>query len=136
MASATAAKEPTIPIFPVNGKYMFKHYFEERDLYNRLSQYYNSDKYRFEIPEAELEAVTSFLRENGKSIDVVEDFEEYVVVKKKYTKHPDLLFKGSVLQRSHSGHNLFLMKNHSAVNAAITNGAVPITRKGFSFKPE
>jgi hypothetical protein len=136
MPNATAAKEPAIPVFPVDGKYLFKHYFEERDLYSRLSQFYNGEKYRFEIPESELEAVISFLRDSGKSIDVVEDVDEYVVVKKKYTHHPDLLFKESVTQRSQSGHNLFLMKNHSAVTAAITNGAAPITRKEFTFKKE
>jgi hypothetical protein len=133
MANVSAAKEPTIPIFPIGEKYLFKHYFEERNLYSRLSQFYNGEKYRFEIPGSELEDVMSFLRENGKSIAVVEDVEDFVVVKKKYTKHPDILFKESVLQRSHSGHNLFLMKNHSSVNAAITNGAAPIARKEFAF---
>lgn len=136
MPNATAGKEPAIPIFPVNGKYMFKYYFEERDLYSRLSQFYNGEKYRFEIPESELEPITLFLRENGISIAVVDDVEEYVVVKKKYTKHPKMLFKQSLLERSKSGHNLFLMKNHSAVTAAITNGAAPIARKNFSFNTE
>jgi hypothetical protein len=134
MPNASAAKEPSIPVFPVDGKYLFKHYFEERDLYSRLSQFYNGEKYRFEIPESEIEAVITYLRDNGKSIDIVEDVDEYVVVKKKYTRHPDLLFKESVTQRSQSGHNLFLMKNHSSVTAAITNGAAPITRKEFTFK--
>jgi hypothetical protein len=134
MPNRTAVKEPTIPVFAINGKYLFKHYFEDKDLFSRLSQFYNSEKYRFEVPEDEVDAVISFLQDNGKSIEVVEDLDEYVVAKKKYTNHPDLLFKESVYQKSHSGHNLFLMKNHSAVTAAITNGAAPIARKEFSFE--
>lgn len=125
----------TIPLFLVDSTFYFKHYFEDRDVFTELSQYYNEEEYRFEVPEDALGAVTDFLESAGKTPEPLEEYEDYIVVKKKYTNHPDVLFKKSVLKADESGYNLFLMQDMAAVNAAITNGGVPYTETDLSFNP-
>lgn len=44
-------------------------------------------------------------------------------VKRKYTDHPDVLFKASVLQRERADYNVFLMKDEISVEQAVNNGA-------------
>lgn len=134
MADEPPGGDDTIPVFDIDGRYYFKHYFEDTDLYSKLSQFYNSEAYRFEVPEDEFPAIRSFLTSNGKDVETVEEIDDYVVVKEKYTGHPDVLFTESVLKRSHSGYNLFLMKDRTAVRSAITSGAEPVSAKDFSFE--
>lgn len=126
----------TIPVFNTGEKYVFKYYFEDKDLYSRLSQYYNSDKYRFEIPEDEFPSVESTLTDNGKAVQEIDAIDDYVVVKEKYTAHPDILFKESILKQSRSGYNLFLMKDRTSVKSALTNGAEPVAATELSLDRE
>jgi hypothetical protein len=123
----------TIPLFLIDSTFYFKHYFEEREVFGELSQYYNNEKYRFEVPKDALGAVTGVLEGAGTAPEPLEEYEEYIVVKEKYTNHPDVLFKRSVLKVDESGYNLFLMQDRTAVNAAITNGGVPYTETDLSF---
>ena len=134
MTDRTRTDGETLPLFLVDGTFYFKHYFDD-ELFGELSQFYNNEEYRFEVPRAAVDEVLDVLEAGGKQPARVDDPEEYVVVKQKYTNHPDVLFKRSVLQTDASGYNLFLMQDRSAVNAAITNGAAPLGETDLSFDP-
>ncbi len=129
------AQQDMIPLFEIEGTYYFKHYFEDDDIFNRLTQFYDNDEYRFEVPENDLETVGNILQDGNKTPRLIDDPDEYVVVRQKYTRHPDILFKQSVLKRDTPDNNLFLMKDKTAVEAAITNGATALAETDLSFEP-
>ncbi len=56
----------------------------------------------------------------------VEDIEGDCVVQRKYTDHPDLLFRNAVMQRSKGEYNGFLLKDQLAVEQAVNHGATPL----------
>ncbi|KXB09505.1 hypothetical protein AKJ46_00240 [candidate division MSBL1 archaeon SCGC-AAA833K04] len=47
----------TINLFHAHDAYIFKHYFDDRNLFEELRQYYDSLEYRFEVGESEVESV-------------------------------------------------------------------------------
>ena len=51
----------------------------------------------------------------------------FVVVVKKYTAHPDEIFKQCVIQRTVSGYNCFLLTDQAAVKEAVQKGATRLT---------
>lgn len=115
--------------FHVGDSHLFKHYFEGEEVFDRLRRYYDHHQYRFAVPTDEFESVRRFLGERGYALEPVADFDDYVVVVRKYTAHPDDIFKTSVLQRSHGDYNLFVLKDENAVASAVADGA---TRLGDS----
>lgn len=125
----------TIPLFLIGSTFYFKYYFEDRAVFDELSQYYNEEGYRFEVPGDALDSVVAVLERAGKTPRPLETFEDYVVAKEKYTNHPDVLFKKSVLKADDGGYNLFLMQDRAAVNAAVTSGGVPLADTELAFNP-
>ena len=63
-----------ITAFDLGDTYIFKTYFDEDPVYNQLQKYYNQDKYRFEVPERELEEVEQLLDEYYYELEVTDDF--------------------------------------------------------------
>ncbi|MFB6212127.1 MAG: hypothetical protein ABEI76_11385 [Halobacteriales archaeon] len=129
MTGAGRAGRERVNAFPIDGRYLFKYYFEGQSVFARLKRYYNNRQYRFEVPAAEFETVRSFLADHGYALVEVEPdrLDEYAVAVKQYTAHPENIFKESVLQRTADGYNCFLMTDHTAVEAALEAGAVPVT---------
>jgi len=111
-----------VNVFQIDDIYLFKHYFEGEDVFAKLKPYYHYEQYRFEVPPDAYDNLQKFLSEHGYGLIVVEEVGEFVVVVKKYTGHPDNIFKGSVMQRSSGEYNCFLMKDTDAVEAAIDDG--------------
>lgn len=113
--------------FPVEERYLFKHYFEGEAVFERLRRYYDNTQYRFEVPEGRFPILRAFLADRGYDLVVVDDPGDYAVVVRKYTAHPDDIFKDSVLQRSVDGYNCFLLTDAEAVERAVDEGAVPLS---------
>ena len=127
MTSSDDASGRPVYVFPLDRTYVFKRYFGENDCFDALSGFYDGDEYRFEVPEREWDEAAETLREYGYDPQVVEDAEEFVVVKEEYTKHADIL-KNSVENWSRRGYNFFLMKDPlSAERAVQEHGATPAT---------
>jgi len=125
-AMSTFDVEPEqITAFKIDDEYLFAHYFTRQDLFEQLSEYYNEEAYRFEIPAADFEAVREQLADEYIEFVVVEELEPYCVVKGKYTEHADIL-RDSVIHWEHDGQLLFVMKDELSVNEAIERGATPI----------
>ena len=49
MGTSDTEREP-IYVFEIDGKHLFSHYFHRSDIFSELSEYYNDDEYRFEVP--------------------------------------------------------------------------------------
>jgi hypothetical protein len=124
MSEFTRASEERIHAFPFGELYLFKHYFEEQDLFDQLKRYYNSSEYRFEVPAEDYPSVEELLREYGYGLISIDNVQEFVVVVEKYTEHPDNVFKDSVYHEGGAGHNFFLMKDRVAVEQTVHNGAI------------
>lgn len=117
------AEVPRINVFEVDGTYIFKQYFEEKETFNRLKRHYNSKQYRFEVPGSKIEHVLTYLSQEGYRMVVVDDaIEEYVLVVRKYTDHPEGVFKKSVMLRKTVDYNCFLMRNKAAVEEGLESG--------------
>lgn len=110
--------------FPVGGGYLFRHYFEGERLFARLREYYDHAGYRFAVPEAEFDAVRRFLGERSYWLVVPEEPSAYVVAVRKYTAHPDDIFKAAVFQASEGEYNLFVLRDETAVSNAVAGGGV------------
>lgn len=117
------ASQQRVNAFPVGETYLFKHYFDDGDVFGELRQYYNGEQYRFEVPGSEFDRIRSSLAEKGYALVVVEDVEAYLVAVEKYTEHPDSIFQDSVLHGGDPEYNVFLLKDRAAVEQAVRNGA-------------
>ena len=117
MPSADVDREP-VYVFVLDRQYVFKRYFELNELFDELRDFYDPDEYRFEVPERDWRDVAATLREYGYEPEVVENAEEFVVVKEQYTKHAEIL-KHSVANWTRRGHNFFLMKDPLSVERAV-----------------
>ena len=117
MPGAEVDREP-VHVFVLDRAYVFKRYFELNELFDELRDFYDADEYRFEVPEREWEDVTATLREYHYEPTVVEDVEDFVVVKEQYTKHAEIL-KHSVANWTRREYNFFLMKDPLSVERAV-----------------
>ncbi|EMA39158.1 hypothetical protein [Halobiforma nitratireducens] len=115
-----------INVFAVGDRYLFKQYFDEDAVFDALRPYYNEDDYRFEVPEDAFADVQEILEDHFYEPVVIQDLEPFCVVHPKYTEHPSVLFKASVLQRSHGDRHVFLLKDQLSVEQAVNNGATAL----------
>lgn len=127
MAEFRRAGHEQVNVFEVDESYLFKHYFDSEEVFDRLKRYYNNRQYRFEVPPDEFENLRSFLKEYDYGLVVINVIEPFIVVVKKYTAHPDNIFKSSVIQQTVNGYNCFLLTDQAAVKEAVQNGAVRLT---------
>lgn len=136
MPGATAATRPSVNAFPVDATILMKHYFDGEVVFDRLRPYYNGNQYRFEVPVSEFDSLRRFLRSHGYDVSVVERSREFYVAVRQYSAHPDGIFASSVRQESVDGFNCFLMKDRTAVEAAVAEGATPITELPLTLEPD
>ena len=122
-----------VNVFRIEDTYLFKHYFEGQEVFDRLKEYYNNQQYRFEVPAEEFEAVQDFLSQHGYGLATVDPVEEFAVVIQKYTAHPDGIFKNSVMHRSVNGYNCFLMTDQNAVEEAVADGGTRLVDSEFDM---
>lgn len=119
-----------LTVFRVGDEYLFSKYFDRTDLFEDLKQYYNDEKYRFEVPADEFESVRDRLEEAYFEPVEVTEFEPYCVVVEKYDDHAEIL-KRSVANWERRGHRFFLMKDELAVKDAVERGATRISETDF-----
>ncbi|MFW6376531.1 MAG: hypothetical protein ACOC0F_01015 [archaeon] len=131
MSEFRRASHARVNVFEVDGTYLFKHYFEGEAVFDRLKPYYDNQAYRFEVPPDEFPGLRTFLADNGYGLVVVDAVDEFAVVVRQYTAHPDNIFKESVVQRRVGDYNCFLMTDQEAVEAAVDDGATRLTATGL-----
>lgn len=126
MPESSGSGSERVNAFRVDEAYLFRHYFEEEPVFAKLRNYYQNHEYRFAVPADEYAGVQAFLERFGYHLVEVERPAEYAVVKRKYTDHPEVLFRESVLRRSAGNHNCFVMTDGEAVDRAVSVGATRI----------
>jgi len=115
-----------IAVFEVNGTYVFRHYFEDTDVFEQLEAYYNESAYRFELPtDDDLASVADVLEDHFFELEVVEEIEPYCVVINKYDDHADIL-RNAAVTVTRGDTKIFLMKDELSAEQAIENGATPL----------
>lgn len=113
--------------FEVDGTYLFKQYFDQDEIFDALKSYYNKDRYRFEVPEDELDEVRQLLDEYFYDLRIEGDLTAYCVVKQKDSNYSDIL-KNSVLTKHRSDYVVFLIKDQLSVEQAIERDAIPLSK--------
>jgi hypothetical protein len=121
-SSGTTPKKQ-ITIFKVGGHWVFKHYFDDRDLFLELVEYYDENKFCFVLKTlGDRNRALKLLEIRGFVVALVENAREYVVKLNKYRKYGPIL-KNSVAQIETQEWRIFLMKDQTAVKEALKLGA-------------
>ena len=111
-----------IYVFEIDGTYLFKYFFERKDIFSELSEHYDDEKYRFEVSTADFDTIRDLLEDNYYEPTIVEDVEAFSVVKEQYTKQADIL-RNSVMHWTRDGYHFFVMQDPLAVDQAVEQGA-------------
>jgi hypothetical protein len=112
-----------INVFKLGKLWIFKYFFDNKELFNALLDYYNKDQYRFEFKSTGARNnALKLLERNGFDYDLVEDLKGYAVQLPKSAKYAQIL-KNSVAFKEAANERLFLMKDLAAVEEAVSLGA-------------
>jgi hypothetical protein len=113
----------SINVFKVGKLWLFKHFFEDKETFKALLDYYNEDQYRFEFKSiGARNNALKILERNGFDYALVEDLRGYVVKLPKFAKYAQIL-KNSVASKETANERIFLMKDLAAVEEAVGLGA-------------
>ena len=117
------AKRDKINIFKIGSLWCFKYFFGDRELFMGLSEYYNRDKYRFELKNVgDRDKVMKYLEEKGFETVPIEDTSEYTVKIDRFKKYAPIL-KNSIDSTEREKERVFIMKDLASVEEAIAKGA-------------
>jgi len=112
-----------IIVFKVGKLWLFKYFFDNRELFEALLDHYNKDLYRFEFKSTGARNnALKLLERNGFDYDLIEDLKGYVVKLPKFAKYAQIL-KNSVASKETATERIFLMKDLDAVEEAVGLGA-------------
>jgi hypothetical protein len=112
-----------IIVFKVGKLWLFKHFFEDREIFKALLGYYSQDSYRFEFKTiADRNNALKILERNGFDYELVEDLGGYMVKLPRFAKYVQIL-KNSVTSKETATERIFLMKDLAAVEEALGLGA-------------
>jgi hypothetical protein len=116
-------KRKRIIVFKLGKLWVLKQFFDNRELFNALLDYYNKDLYRFEFKSiGARNNALKLLERNGFDYDLVEDLKGYMVQLSKTSKYAPIL-KNSVAFKEIANERIFLMKDLAAVEEAVGLGA-------------
>lgn len=118
-----------INVFKIGKLYCFKHYFNDKQVFEELSMYYNKEKYRFECATAgERNKIIKYLWKVGFDAYFVEDLSEYIVKIDRIKKYASIL-KNSIEQTETGNIRIFLTKDMTSVELALEHEAERYTNK-------
>lgn len=118
-------RRKNINLFKLGKVWVFKHFFDNKEIFKALAENYNEDKFRFEFKTfgARNQAL-KILDRAGFDYELVEDLRLFVVKISRYTKYAPLL-KNSISFMETADWRIFLMKDLAAVEEAMRLGAEP-----------
>jgi len=110
-------------VFKLGKLWLFKYFFDNRELFEALLDHYNKDLYRFEFKSTGARNnALKLLERNNFDYDLVENLQGYVVKLPKFAKYAQIL-KNSVATKETATERLFLMKDLAGVEDAVSLGA-------------
>src|SRR5271157_5471711 len=126
-------KRIRVNVFKVGKLWLFKHFFDNRELFEALLDHYNKDLYRFEFKSiGARNNALKLLERNGFDYDLVDNLQGYVVKLPKFAKYAQIL-KNSIAITETMTERLFLMKDLAAVEEAVGLGANKIAEGEVAF---
>jgi hypothetical protein len=112
-------KRKRITVFKVGKHWVFKHFFDDKELFRELADHYDKDNYRFEYKTiGERNKALKLLEMRGFDFDLVENLKGYVVKLDRRSKYAPIL-KNSVAYVESPEWRVFLMKDLAAVEEAL-----------------
>ncbi len=117
-------KRNRINIFKIGKIYVFKHFFDDKEIFKGLVDFYISESYRFEMKNAGVRnKVMKFLdMKGGFDVYLIEDPADFMVKIGKDKKYAGIL-RNSVDFKETRDTRIFIMKDMAAVEEAISLGA-------------
>ena len=116
-------KREKINLFKIGRVWCFKHFFDDKELFRELYEYYNQDQYRFELPTVgERNKIIKYLERKGFEIALIEDLSNYTVTLEIFKKYAPLL-RNSIDHIVKGNIRIFVMNDMAAVEEAIAAGA-------------
>lgn len=108
--------------FKIEVTFLLKEYFWQNDLFDQLEEYYNHDKYRFEVPGGDIKEVRQILDEYHYELNIVDNLGEYCVIGDEDTDTEEIL-RNAVMKTRKNGVIVYLMKDELSVKQAVESGA-------------
>ena len=118
-----APPKKEITIIKAGSHWLFKHFFEDKQIFQELADYYDKDGYRFVLKTpGEKNLVGKLLARRGFAVTVLENSRGYVV-KLSHKSRYSWMLKNSLAQIETPEWRIFLMKDRETVQEAIRQGA-------------
>jgi hypothetical protein len=118
-----ASPKKSITIIKAGGHWIFKHFFEDKDIFKELADYYDKEGYRFVLrTPGERNLVQKLLERRGFEVVLVESSRGYVVKLDRQSRYSPVL-KNSLAQIETDKWRVFLMKDLAAVKDSLRQGA-------------
>lgn len=115
-------KKEKLNIFKLGNLWCFKYYFDDKETFKELSEYYNQEKYRFELGTVgERNKVMKYLEEKGFEPVLIEDTSDYTVKIRMFKKYATIL-KNSIDYDEKGKERIFILKDLTSVEEAIEKG--------------
>ncbi len=122
-APLPAAPKKSITIIKAGHHWIFKHFFEDKDIFRELAEYYDKDGYRFILKTpGEKNLVQKLLERRGFEVILAESSRGYVVKLSRQSRYAALL-KNSLAMIETDEWRVFLMKDQASVREAMHQGA-------------
>jgi hypothetical protein len=102
-------EQEEITAFEFGQTYLFKQYFDRDDLFQQLQEHYNSDKYRFEVPEGAISEVRQILDSFFYELKIADEPMDYCVVQDKQVDSSDIL-RNSVANQRQGNYEIYLRR--------------------------
>lgn len=117
-------KRDIINVFKLDKIYIFKHFFDDKEIFKDLVDFYNSELFRFEMESAGArnKVMKTLYMKYGFDANYIEDPADYTVMIGKDQKYAGIL-KNSVDFKETKDARIFIMKDLAAVKDAISLGA-------------
>jgi hypothetical protein len=118
-----ASPKKSITIIKAGSHWIFKHFFEDKDIFKELADYYDKEGYRFVLKTpGERNLVQKLLERRGFEVALVESSRGYVVKLDRQSRYAAVL-KNSLAQIETDKWRVFLMKDLAAVKDSLRQGA-------------
>jgi hypothetical protein len=120
-------KREKINLFKIRKVWCFKHFFDDKEIFKELYEYYNQEKYRFELPTVgERNKIMKYLDRKGFELALIEDLSNYTIKIDRFKKYAAIL-RNSIDYEEKGKERIFTMKDLASVEEAIDAGAEMIS---------
>jgi hypothetical protein len=116
-------RKKKLNIFKIGSLWCFKHFFEDKEMFRELLEYYNREKYRFELSSGgERNKLIKYLEGKGFEPVLIDNTSDYTVKIDRFKKYGAIL-KNSIDFEVKGREVIFVMKDLASVEEAIAKGA-------------